>query len=221
MKVHTSYFYKNFSSTLAILTAFTGIMIGTYNIFHSTPYFIMLGYAFALTALLPPLLWKIAGLKPVWVINVFLYLFVALAFGGGMMLNGYHLLPYYDKFVHCLSGVLFTLIGGCLYFFLKPDARPEKSEGKLHCAFSVFFSLSVGCIWEVIEYVLNIFLHNDPQNVLTTGVNDTMQDLISCMIGSFIVAVFLSGYFKKNKRNFISDIIVMFQKQMLKKEEAN
>ncbi len=41
--------------------------------------------------------------------------------------------------------------------------------------------------WEIVEFVLDLILHNDPQHVLDTGVNDTMMDMIVCMVGALLL----------------------------------
>jgi hypothetical protein len=41
-------------------------------------------------------------------------------------------------------------------------------------------------MWEVYEYASSIIFNIDPQNNLTTGVNDTMQDIIVALIGTIL-----------------------------------
>ena len=52
----------------------------------------------------------------------------------------------------------------------------------------------------------------DPQNVLTTGIHDTMQDTIACLLGAALfVAVELLYYKKKHKGLFMATREVFVQ----------
>ena len=43
--------------------------------------------------------------------------------------------------------------------------------------------------WEYYEYICDQLFQKDAQNVLTTGVGDTMQDMIAATIGSILVII--------------------------------
>ncbi|MBQ9011437.1 MAG: hypothetical protein IJ093_02190 [Bacilli bacterium] len=53
-------------------------------------------------------------------------------------------------------------------------------------------------MWEVFEYVCNIFVGGDAQRVALTGVNDTMLDMIVAFSGSLVTSI-ISSFCKMNK----------------------
>lgn len=202
--------YKRVSRILAVFIVASGIILGIYNIFFSDSYYILLAFAFCLFPLIPPLLDRLLKIRPVYVIHFTLLLFLILSYGIGMVLNGYHRIPYFDKLMHLLSGIVFTVVGSCLFYVFKTELTIEPGDAALNCFFSFDFSLAVAAIWEILEYVIDLILHNDPQNVLTTGVHDTMQDIIACLAGTLVVVLYLYLYYKKNRHSLFSRIIENF-----------
>lgn len=177
---------KKICHTYGILIIAAGTCIGIYNIINSTLYYTMLAFAFCAFAFLPLLIHKIMGTDAAYIIDFILYLFSTLAYGIGIVLTGYHQLPYYDKFIHLLSGVVFTWLGSFVCCRLTPAQKAACFDEPLNRCFSFCFSLAVAGIWEILEYLTNLLFKNDPQNVLTTGINDTMQDMIMCLLGTVV-----------------------------------
>lgn len=190
---------------IGILAA--GIGLGIYNLFFSTTYYVLLSFAFCLFTLIPFAVDKVFRMRPTYLVHLSIYLFATLAYGCGMLLNGYHLIPYFDKLAHLLSGIAFTMLGSCLFYSLKGERTLAQNDGPLNCCFSLSFSLAIAAIWEIIEYGINFILHNDPQKVLETGVGDTMQDIIACLLGSLLVVAFLIRFYKTGKACFFSRLI--------------
>lgn len=156
--------------------------------------------------LIPSIFYRIFRLEPIYSLNFLAYLFISFAYTLGVALSGYNKIPLLDKAAHTFSGVFFTFIGLILIYTLKPEKKLSKEDFPMIAIFSVSFSLAVAAIWEIIEYLINFIAKNDPQKVKTTGVNDTMLDIIVCTIGSlfFLIPIYL--YFYKNKKSFLMGI---------------
>ncbi len=202
-----------------IIYIIISISLGIYNIFFSTSYYIMLSFASILFLLVPKIINKILKLKTVHILDFTIYLFSFLSFTIGMVLNGYSRIFQYDKLVHTLSGIFFSLLGLSFYYVLKPIKELEKSDYSIASYFSVSFSLSIAVIWEIYEYVIDKILHTDPQRVLTTGINDTMIDMIVCLIGSLIMWWAIYLFYKKDKTNFLMCVFENFFKINIKKDK--
>lgn len=194
------------------------IAVGLYNIYFSTAYYIFLAFAAPLFLLIPLVCNRIFHLSPVYPLHLTINVYCLFSFFIGMVLGGYENLPYFDKLVHTLSGILFAFIGSLLYYQLKPVQGIEKHDYSLVSWFSVTFSLSVAVVWEIYEYIINFILGTDPQNVLTTGVNDTMIDMIVCFIGSLFLWFAFWLYYKKEKSSFITDILIQFYDKNIKRK---
>ncbi len=110
------------------------------------------------------------------------YLFIFLALDLGICLYWYEYVPYYDKVVHMLSGVFSAVIAYyvLLFFGAKYD---HKGFRRL---FIICFSLAIAVIWEFFEFFCDKVLGQHMQELISTGVDDTMWDLIMAFIGSLL-----------------------------------
>ena len=86
----------------------------------------------------------------------------------------------------------------------------QKSDGPQAIVFSVSFAMLIAVVWEIFEYAINLVLHNDPQKVLNTGVNDTMLDMIVCLIGALFLAICMYFYYQKGKKEFFMRTFEIF-----------
>ena len=89
------------------------------------------------------------------------YWFVVL---GGPVLGNiykfYHYIRPWDKLLHMMSGFLASALGYALCGFLFKEP-PDKW---VRCLFAVCFSLAIGALWEIYEYLLDVFFRMDMQN---------------------------------------------------------
>ena len=97
-----------------------------------------------------------------------------LALGGpvlGNVYKFYHYIRPWDKILHMLSGFLAAAIGYSI-----PDFLLKEPPGKmLKCLFAVSFSVAIGGIWEIYEYLLDIFFKMDMQNdTIITSISSYM-----------------------------------------------
>lgn len=164
-----------------------------------------------LFVLIPSAAYRIFRLKPMPKLTTLIYIFSYLAYTIGVAGSGYRLLAWYDKFVHVLSGIFFALIGMGAYYFLKSDKRIEKEKDfKLAAVFSFSFSMMIGAMWEVWEYFADQCLGMNVQHVPETGIHDTMQDIIACLIGAVIFVILMYLYYKKKKNIFPCTVVEEF-----------
>ena len=120
-------------------------------------------------------------------VNLVYIIFIILAHFMGVILNFYDKFIYYDKFVHFIFGFLCAFV---LNYLL--NIKYKK-------IIVINITMFLATMWEIYEYVCSLLFNIDPQNNLTTGVNDTMLDLIVALIGSIIVSIFYRDSFDSNK----------------------
>lgn len=123
-------------------------------------------------------------------INLVYIIFIILAHFLGVILNFYDKYPGYDKLVHFIFGI----VASYLSLFLIKDLKINKVIG------IITITLSLATLWEVYEYICSLIFNVDPQNNLTTGVNDTMQDIIVAFAGSILVGLVYKILLCKVKR---------------------
>lgn len=129
----------------------------------------------------------------------------------GSAMYGYTRIPYWDKLFHFFSGILISAAGliVChLLFYTMSGA--QRTRRILYTLFPFLFNLSVAVLWEVYEYLLYILLGIDAVNHLTSGVNDTMQDIIVCLLGGILFTACLLRAFYKGKHGLILNVCTHF-----------
>jgi len=126
-------------------------------------------------------------------IGVFIFLTLFL----GVLHNFYMRYPIWDSILHLQSGFLLSIGGFVLIYIMN-----GKNNKYLHLtpgfiALSSFnFSLALGIVWEIYEYIADTFFGYHMQ---FGGLTDTMEDMILNTIGALIVSVI--GYLWMIKKN--------------------
>lgn len=118
----------------------------------------------------------------------FAYLiFLILAFLFGSIMGGYSKIYWYDSFTHLLSGVFTAFMAIVLLKWLN---RYDKKDIVFNIIYIILVTLSVAVLWECTEFTIDKILGTDTQKVLTTGVNDTMKDMICALVGSILYSIY-------------------------------
>lgn len=141
----------------------------------------------------PPLVWRVCRLRPVYLMEAVFDLFVCAAVPFASLLGGYELIPLWDKLLHFLSGFLFALLGMAVYFTKKPGHTLEHADAFNASLYTWMFAMMSAVLWEIWEYAVSFF-GADPQQVARTGVGDTMQDIIVCTVGGLLTALACRRY---------------------------
>lgn len=203
-----AFFYFIFSITLAIYYSLT-----------STLYYTLVAFASPLFLLIPMVIEFVFKLKANYIIHFTAHVYSFILYVLGVALEGYHYIKYFDKFAHMLTGIIFCIMGCILFSLLKPREHFIKKEDfPLVASFSLFFTTFISAMWEIIEYTISLILKNDPQMVISTGVSDTMQDIIICLVGAIIVVPSIYSYCKNGKTIFFMKFYTSFNKISLNKK---
>ena len=117
----------------------------------------------------------------------------------GEIHNFYYLFSWWDLFLHTLSGISFGMIGFLLLFTLSTQHKISASPS-LICFFSFCFALAIGGLWEMFEYVMDLFF---PFQMQEGSLDDTMSDLMLDAIGALITASIAYPYLRKSKEGVV------------------
>ena len=117
----------------------------------------------------------------------------------GSIVGVYSYIYWYDSFMHFISGILTAVFAiAVLYWFQKYNHKSIV----FNIFFMIAFSLMVASIWEFFEFSSDKLLGGDTQKVLTTGVTDTMKDMLVAFLGAILTTVYY-GYEKScGKKQF-------------------
>lgn len=148
-----------------------------------------------------------------------LYIFVFLSWLMGSAGELYYTVPYFDKMVHCLSGLFVSFLALTLYMMLERRHSRVGENPVTACLFVFFTSMAVAGMFELCEFVLTPITGRDMQHVAETGVTDTMGDMFVCLIGTIFSVIMMILAVQKQKPNFFTDVAQAFVYQNPVKEK--
>jgi len=125
----------------------------------------------------------------------YFYIFILMILG--CLARFYSIFKYYDVFAHFMFGFI-----GCITaLYLLNYFKIENKSIILNIIFMLSITLALASLWEIFEYINSIIFKDDIQQVLKTGVRDTMEDIIAALIASVL---FVFTYIlKKDKLDLI------------------
>lgn len=166
----------------AIYMIFVHLQTGAYDRILSTA-------SVFIVVLIPWLIRKILHYEMSDILEFVYLLFIFLAHILGSVVNLYASIWWWDLFMHGLSGV-FTAILALL--ILKQFGILNKKNKLFTVIFMICFSLAIASFWEFFEFTADKITGGDTQWVRSTGVDDTMSDMLIAFGGTII---FSSYYF--------------------------
>ena len=118
-----------------------------------------------------------------------LFIFAALFLGD---IHGYYeQFWWWDVLLHVGSGFLLGILGFLLVYVLNQHERIEfHMKPGFVALFSFAFAVMMGAVWEILEFGMDSLFG---LNMQSTGLVDTMWDLIVDAVGGLVIAV--TGYF--------------------------
>jgi len=140
----------------------------------------------------------------------------------GACYDFYTLIPFFDTILHTLSGFIFACLGFALIELLIGEAKDKKSF--FGCMlFGLFFSLAIGLVWELFEYLGTVAMGYDMQedtiinsfnsyllsgtHAKTFDVDGIVQTVIYLKDGSTVT---IDGYLDIGLIDTIEDMSVCF-----------
>ena len=160
------------------------------------------------------LFYRLTGLKLVHQLDFIILAFTLIGYPLGSCLDFYARFPGYDKLIHMLSGAFVSVLCILLYCALKPERRIGRGDFWLALLFTFFGSMAVAGLWELAEYGINLVTGRDVQHVLDTGVGDTMQDMLVCMIGTIATLPLLRPLSQGRQTRFTAPIDAFLERNL-------
>jgi hypothetical protein len=136
---------------------------------------------------------------------IFLSLFLGSAF------DFYYRYWWWDLVLHTSSGFLLGVIGFVAIFVLNGTSRlPEGMSPSFICFFGVTFAVTLGVVWEAVEFAVDCAMPAINMQSRETGVYDTMQDLIVDTAGAVVVAFMGYAYLRSGRFSFLASGVRSF-----------
>lgn len=160
-------------------------------------YLIGMSVVAAVTPFVIPCLIKLLKIKvpyEVYIVNIVFVYFASLV---GSCLGGYAT-SYYDKVTHCASGIIATELIYVVYkYYLRDDHRKS-----LMFLFINACNAMIALLWEFYEYAMLVFFNNDAIRHYTTGVHDSITDMLVAVLGGLVLCFYLLKYDQSSKDHF-------------------
>lgn len=135
-------------------------------------------------------------LRFIFLIYIFLAQFL------GEIGDFFNKVSFWDTMLHLLSAFYFTLIGYIIVYLTVYKKETEKQVSLLFASLFAFsFSNTIGIFWEIFEYLVDIIFDFNMQK---SGLVDTMDDLIACVIGSAITCLLYVYDIRSKKFSILS-----------------
>lgn len=183
--------YHGCLRVMQLIYLMSGLYLAARGIALGSAYTFFLSLATLLVFPALSLGWRLLKCRPCDAMEFYVLLFSYLGFTLGGAAELYTYLPGYDKIIHCLSGIFVSFLALALFLALDQDPIKSAKKPALPALFVFFTAMAVAGLFEIGEYLVAPLVGRDLQNVLATGVGDTMQDMLVCMVGalSFLPAV--------------------------------
>lgn len=108
---------------------------------------------------------------------------------------------YYDKIVHFSSGVLVAAVGQELFSMYLRQSGNRKPAKWSQILFLMGCVALVAVGWECYEFFYDLLVGGHMQELVKSGVADTMWDMIASLIGGGICAFCMISFFKNSPKS--------------------
>lgn len=181
---------------LKLLYGATGLLLALGGAARHSAYTLLLSLGTLLVLPLLPGAWRLMRWERAAQMEFYILLFLYLSFSLGGAAEVYRLLPGYDKVVHCLSGTFVSMLALTLYLGLEKGRPRSAQRPATAILFVLFASMAIAGLFELCEYALAPIVGLDLQHVSTTGVTDTMEDMLVCLLGTLAFLPFIPRFFR-------------------------
>ena len=169
-----------------------------------------MGVVALLTPWILPLLMRLCRLKmteEMWIIDLLFTFFASLI---GSCFGGYGV-PFFDKVLHFISGILVTNVAVMLFQWIVHAAEWQDARTwRIFLLFITFANLATAVLWEFYEYFMLVVFNNDAIHHYDRGVHDTMTDMLCAFCAGLIVTALFVREWKSGKKNIFSRLTQHF-----------
>jgi len=173
--------------------------------------------AISILICLPMVIGKLSKIDiplPFWILAVaFIYASLFL----GEVKNYYAAYWWWDVLLHAAAGLGFGIIGFVILYMIYKTGK-IKTSPKMVAVFSFAFALTIGTLWEIVEFAIDNtlgFISNGvPMQSLVNGCGlvDTMKDLILDSAGALFSSIMGYLYLTKDSGIVVKPLMKEFKK---------
>ena len=143
---------------------------------------------------IPSILHKNFNITLPWILDT-LIAFALFLHIGGVVLNVYHTIPYYDSLTHFVSAILVAFLAFVSIYILDKYWKGLHMNKYAMAFIVIIFTMAMGVIWEFFEWATDILFQTHEQ----WGLEDTMKDLFIDTIAGIFIAIVGVNLIKKGR----------------------
>lgn len=121
---------------------------------------------------------------------------------------------WWDIALHTSSGLLMGILGFLLVYVLNESEHVDvHMRPRFVALFAYLFAVSVGTLWEIFEFAMDQIVGTNMQKPMfgdTSGLTDTMWDMIVNSLGAICISALGWWYMKRRRQSFIEAWIRKF-----------
>jgi hypothetical protein len=166
---------------------------------------------------IPSILHRNFNITLPWILDT-LIAFALFLHIGGVVLNAYHIIPFYDSLTHFVSAILVAFLAFVAIYILDKYWKGLHMDKYAMAFMVVIFTMAMGVIWEFFEWTTDLLFNTNEQ----WGLFDTMKDLLIDTFAGIFIAIIGVNLIKKGKFQKITDILGrQINSKLIKKRKKN
>lgn len=175
------------------------------------------GAMFLIVSIGADILLKLIKINLTNLVDFILQSFIFLCLFIGNMCNMYAVFPWWDLFLHFISGILMGIVGILILRFLVSEKVFKNFSPIFKATYSFIVTTASSALWEIWEFAGDKLLgFNSQLNSLV----DTMGDICICVLGGLIITIMIYKFYKKGKFKFIGKVVESFARENIKEESV-
>ena len=180
-------YIKQVNLCIKVIIITVGVLLAALYLVPGTQFHKIWSYLATIALAFAPEIWRhVFRLKLSEETELAYYVFLIPAMVMGIDLDVYKTWAPFDKIVHCGSGVLATVVAWEV--LEQVFSRKQMPAKWFRYLFMVSFAMLTATLWECFEYGSDKFFGTHMQELISEGVDDTMQDILVALAGSVVTA---------------------------------
>ena len=164
---------------------------------------------------IPSILHKNFNITLPWILDT-LIAFALFLHIGGVVLNAYHIIPFYDSLTHFVSAILVAFLAFVAIYILDKYWKGLHMNKYAMAFVVVIFTMAMGVVWEFFEWATDILFNTNEQ----WGLFDTMKDLLIDTIAGLFIGIIGVNLIKKGRfQKMTKDLGKQINSQIIKRKK--
>lgn len=190
-------YLKQINLCIKVIIITVGILLSVLYLVPGTQFYKIWSYLATIALAFAPEVWRhVFRLKASDEVELAYYIFLIPAMVLGIDFDIYKVWAPLDKIAHLSSGVLAAVVA----WEISGQAYAKKPAAKWYkYLFMICFAAMTAAVWECFEYGSDRLFGTHMQELISVGLDDTMQDILFALSGG-ILTTLLIGILERSKR---------------------